>query len=229
MQPRFESTRRTEAEACELQLFLVIALAIHASPAFANEAQTLTPAQVATDELQPVPLDAVDQSHTPPQGNAWAEGTQTQESSVIAKVADGKVCVVLKASSFEVKFGDKPERRERNEPAAYLICDNATTNSGPGGVTTLKCTNCSLTLPNGAKATANEIAFDSKSSLLTLVGTEEKPVVLTVAGTISKAPRLEMTISPEAWAARAPALIQQGAPLSVITTDPSRSAVQPRY
>lgn len=210
-------------------LFLAIALAIQTTPALAAEAQTLTPAQAATDELQPVPVDEVDQSDTTSQGNAWVEGTQTQESSVIANVANSKVYVVLKASSFEVKFGDKPERRERNEPAAYLICDHAATNSGPGGATTLKCTNCSLTLPNGAIATAHEIAFDSKSSLLTLVGTEEKPVVLTVAGTVSKAPRLEMKISHEAWAARAPALIQQGAPLSVITTDPQRSVIQPRY
>lgn len=210
-------------------LFLVIALAIHASPAFADKAQTLTPARAATDELQPVPADAVEQSYIPPQGDARMEGKQTQESSVVARVADGKVCVVLKASSFEVRFGDKPQRRERNEPAVYLVCDNATTNSGPGGATTLKCTNGSLTLPNGAEATAAEIAFDSKSSLLTLVGTEEKPVVFTVAGTVSKAPRLEMKISPEAWAPRAPALVQQGAPLSVITDGPARSVLQSRY
>ena len=210
-------------------LFLVIALAIQIAPTFADEAQAPVPApQAVSGESRPVAADVTEAFQKLQQGNAWAEDPRNPESSVVAKVADGKVCVMLKAASFEVKFGNKPERRSQYEPTAYLICDNATTNSVPGGGTTVKCTNCSLTLPNGAKATANEITFDSKSSLLTLVGTEEKPVVLTVANTVSKAPRLEMKITPEAWAApaRAPVLFQQGAPLSVITTDPPRPEVR---
>ncbi|BBO32528.1 hypothetical protein [Lacipirellula parvula] len=186
-------------------LSLVIALAIQTAPVLADEVQTLTPvAQAVIEESPPIAVDVTEESYVPPQANTWTEAPQYQESSAATNIAAGKVCVVLKASSFEIKFGNKPERRG-SEPAAYLICDNAATQSDPGGGTTLKCANCSLTLPNGAKATANEIAFDSKSSLLTLVGTEEKPVVLTVANTVSKAPRLEMKISPAAWATPFPA------------------------
>ncbi|QDT74029.1 hypothetical protein [Lacipirellula limnantheis] len=116
---------------------------------------------------------------------------------------DAKVCVLLKAKSFEIKT-DKSLRPASDEPAAYLICDNVTTSSTAGGETMIKCTNCKITLPNGINASAGDVAFDTKTNLLILTGTDESPATMTMAGTESKAAKIEMKINRASWGVAAP-------------------------
>lgn len=135
---------------------------------------------------------------------AYAPIVDAVESSVVTKDAGEKVCVLLKAESFEIKTGGKSQRRAGAEPVAYLICDNVMSTSASGGVTTLKCTNCELKLPNGITASADDVVYDSKLNVLTLTGSDETPVTVSMADTVSKCAKLEMKFNPRSWAAPAP-------------------------
>jgi hypothetical protein len=178
-------------------------------------ALSLSLAAVRADETpEPILSDSVSEPATlvpskpadPPRygSNNAADDWIGPEESVLkpapapAPPSPPKVCVMLKAESFEIKTNNKP-RPMSAEPMAYLICDNITTTSTAGGETTLKCTNCKLTLPNGVSATANDVAFDSKTNVLMLTGTDESPVTVTMAGTESKAAKIEMKINPRNW------------------------------
>lgn len=134
---------------------------------------------------------------------------------------DSKVCVMLKAESFEIKTGAKSPRVVSIEPAAFLFCDNVTTATVAGGATTLKCTNCKLTLPNGVSATANDVSFDSTTNVLVLTGSDESPVTVAMAGTESKAAKIELKFDPRDWPAPA-----ASAPMATYGT--SVPAGQPR-
>lgn len=160
-----------------------------------------------------------------------ADGLVEREASVVtsrnateeinAAPSDSKVCVMLKAGSFEIKTGAKSPRAVSIEPAAFLICDNVTTATVAGGATTLKCTNCKLTLPNGVSSTANDVSFDSTTNVLILTGSDESPVTVAMAGTESKAAKIELKFDPRDWPAPA-----ASAPMATYgTSDP---AGQPR-
>jgi hypothetical protein len=130
-----------------------------------------------------------------------AEEAATEE--INAAPNDSKVCVMLKADSFEIKTGNKSPRAVSMEPAAFLFCDNVTTATVAGGATTLKCTNCKLTLPNGVSATPNDVSFNSTTNVLVLTGSDESPVTVTMAGTESKAAKIELKFDPRDWPAPA--------------------------
>jgi hypothetical protein len=138
---------------------------------------------------------------------------------------DAKVCVLLKADSFEIKMRKSPLPASAAQ-SVFLICDNVTTTSAAGGATSLKCTNCKLTLPGGVSATASDVMFDSKTNVLVLTGSDESPVTMTMAGTVSKAAKVEMKIDPKSWAtpAGSQSVRQYGA-----STDPPRYDSQARY
>ena len=117
--------------------------------------------------------------------------------------ATPKVCVMLKAKSFEINTDSAP-RPMSAEPIAYLLCDNVQTTSSAGGATTLKCTNCKVTLPNGVSATANDVAYDTKTNMLILNGSDKSPVTVTLNGTETKTAKAEMKIDPSSWRSNAP-------------------------
>lgn len=148
----------------------------------------------------------------PPQ----ATNATAVESSVLTKPVSEKVCVMLKAASFEIKMGEKIQSLASAEPTAFLICDNVTSSSTPGGASTLKCTSCKLTLPNGITATADDVVYDSKSNILTLTGSDKNPVTVSMADTVSKCEKLEMKVNPRSWGS--PAILP-----------PNMKAVSSRY
>lgn len=157
------------------------------------------------------------------------DAVDAQNQPRIAKISppnDGsKLCVMLKAESFEIK-ARKSKSPEIAAQVAFLVCDNVTTSSTVGGANSLKCTNCELTLPGGISATASDVVFDSNSNTLTLTGSDESPVTIKVAGTESKAAKLEMKIDPKSWAkpASSQSAKQQGA-----LSDPPRYHSQASY
>lgn len=93
------------------------------------------------------------------------------------------VCVEIGASSFSIRYGEhNAEIANCDEsPLAYILCDRASANSGIGETSTIVCTNCRLVMPDGTAAEATEVLFDSESGKLTLAGTEENPVTVTLA------------------------------------------------
>lgn len=111
------------------------------------------------------------------------------------------VCVEIGASSFSIRYGDQSTELSNcdESPLAYVLCDRAAANSGIGENSTIVCNNCRLVLPDGTAADAMEVLFDAESGKLTLVGTEEQPVTVTLAnGTAIAAmsgSRLTMEIS----------------------------------
>jgi hypothetical protein len=105
--------------------------------------------------------------------------------------------VLLKADSIEIKTGSRPTPMSA-EPMAFVVCDNVTATTD-AGATKLKCTNCKLSMPNGLSAKASEITFDSSTNVLTLTGSDESPVTVSVAGTTSKTAKLEMKFNPQDW------------------------------
>ena len=172
-------------------------------------ALSLTLAVVRADETpEPVLADAVSPfaepaSNTPaeplPSDPAAGYRPATPQSGMPQPAAPTpKVCVMLKAKSFEINTDSRP-RPMSAEPMAYLLCDNVQTTSNAGGATTLKCTNCKVTLPNGVSATASDVTFDTKTNLLTLTGSDKSPVTLTLNDTESKTAKVEMKIDPSNW------------------------------
>ena len=206
-------------------------------PAFAVAlALSLALAAVQANETpQPISNVTAEPTVAEPLRSA-ADGLVERESSVVtsrsateeaateeinATPNDSKVCVMLKADSFEIKTGAKSPRAVSMEPAAFLFCDNVTTATVAGGATTLKCTNCKLTLPNGVSATANDVSFDSTTNVLVLTGSDESPVMVTMVGTESKAAKIELKFDPRDWPAPA-------ASAPVATYGTSVPAGQPR-
>ena len=183
---------------------VALALSLALAAVRANE----TPQPVSTFMAEP----AVAEPLRSAADNEAADGSVEREASVVtsrsaaeinATPNDSKVCVMLKADSFEIKTGAKSPRAVSIEPAAFLFCDNVTTATVAGGATTLKCTNCKLTLPNGVSATANDVSFDSTTNVLVLTGSDESPVTVAMAGTESKAAKMELKFDPRAWPAPA--------------------------
>ena len=184
---------------------VALALGLALAAVRANE----TPQPISTFMAEP----AVAEPSRTASNNETADSLVEREASVVtsrsaaeeinATPNDSKVCVMLKAESFEIKTGAKSPRVVSIEPAAFLFCDNVTTATVAGGATTLKCTNCKLTLPNGVSATANDVSFDSTTNVLVLTGSDESPVTVAMAGTESKAAKIELKFDPRDWPAPA--------------------------
>lgn len=182
---------------------VALAVALAFSLSLAAVRATETPEPIQTDVFEPTP-GTLDSATTPNSwGNEWGSESSVVTGRGVTPPVEGnsQSCVMLKADSIEIKTGKSP-RPQSAEPMAYLICDNVSATT-EGGATKLKCLNCRLTMPNGLVAKAGEIAFDSSTNVLTLTGSDESPVTVSVAGTTSKTAKLEMKFSPQAWPAPA--------------------------
>lgn len=96
--------------------------------------------------VPPTAPPAVERSHS-----SGVSDSPANETSILAKSTEGKVCVVLKEKSFEIHSSDKPEPAANESLAASLVCDHVTTTSAPGGAASLKSTNGTLTLPTASR------------------------------------------------------------------------------
>jgi hypothetical protein len=103
---------------------------------------------------------------------------------------ESKVCAIIDRNSFTLKFGPKPDLLQGNAASTYLICDKIAANSSTTESSTLNCTGCKVILPGGSNAVASEVTYCAKSDKLTLRGSKEQPVSLTIhAGGTSNAHR----------------------------------------
>jgi hypothetical protein len=93
---------------------------------------------------------------------------------------ESKVCAIIDRNSFTLKFGPKPDLLQGNAASTYLICDKIAANSSTTESSTLNCTGCKVILPGGSNAVASEVTYCAKSDKLTLRGSKEQPVSLTI-------------------------------------------------
>lgn len=214
-------------------LAVALALSLSLAAVRANETPEPIIADSASESASLLPSNPAEPPENLP-SNLSAGGWVEPEESVLKPApapptpATPKVCVMLKAESFEINTNSKP-RPMSAEPMAYLLCDDVTTATTAGGATTLKCTNCKLTLPNSVSATASDVAFDTKTNLLIFTGSDKSPVTMTMAGIESKAAKVEMKIDPKTWPtpARAPRLSPTAS--YGVSSDPQRIAPSSRY
>jgi hypothetical protein len=93
---------------------------------------------------------------------------------------ESKVCAIIDRNSFTLKFGPKPNLSQGSATSTYVICDKISADSSPSDSSTLTCTGCKVILPGGSHGTASEATYCSKTDKLTLHGSKDEPVQLTI-------------------------------------------------
>jgi hypothetical protein len=95
--------------------------------------------------------------------------------------APHKTAIFITGNSLVVGYGDDNSQSHHAVGGqAVIICDSFNLASASGEQPKLQCQNCKVTLPNGAKGTASDAIYDTAKKKLTLTGSKDQPVKLTL-------------------------------------------------
>jgi hypothetical protein len=190
-----------------MRWILALAVVVVASKAYAeNELMADPPRAISTGNIvsSGATIGTLQTPAQPSLDQRWAHFP-----SPVPIDTKSKVCAIIDGNSFTLKFGPKPSVMDGSPNAAYLICDKIAANSSPTESSTLNGTGCKVFLPGGSNGKAAEASYCAKSSKLTLRGSKEEPVELTIhAGGSSQtltASELVVDIKPVAQPTIAPA------------------------
>ena len=194
---------------------------IQASP-FATEYPDATPTE-PREAKSPDRYGAPESPATTPDvaGDAPA-GTTSDWYNAPAVKDKLKVCVFIEKNSFTIQFNTSAPLKSRGGESlsTYIICNKVTATSGDTDPSTVNCTNCKVMLPDGNRGTANEASYDSITDTLTLRGTKDKPVKLTMGSGQRTMTAAEIAIQLNTAApAEAPPIIPGPQPASRIEDD----------
>ena len=148
----------------------------------ASEFQDPTPIAPRASESQAPPRPSEYPTATPPDvaGEAPASVTSAFSNTPFSQ-SKANVCVTIEQNSFTIRFGVKTPLSLGSESlSTFIICNKVTATGSDTDPSTVNCTNCKVMLPGGNHGMANDASYDSKTDTLTLRGSKDKPVKLTM-------------------------------------------------